>query len=223
MLPHLSQCGTWSQPLGREMPHTPPQQAPSSEGTPHHLHAELGDLNDSELWQLIKDLMQEIVQVWIDHAPSYPPLNDWVHPLGSREPEEDDQEVTFPGGGRWGPERQTSPVPESPAGGRVPSGPPQQSPCPALAGPDMGWYSTWQNRGVLRAMEPWGCSLLRTLSGVGGQRKHNEVSEGGSSRYGWLYGPYCWCLWNFGETQLSLAQSHPLTYWYKISTKFCRG
>ena len=29
--------------------HTPPQQAPPSEGTLHHLHAELGDLNDSEL------------------------------------------------------------------------------------------------------------------------------------------------------------------------------
>ena len=37
-------------------------------------------------------------------------------------PKEDDQEVTFPGGGRWGPERQTTPVPHSPAGGRVPSG-----------------------------------------------------------------------------------------------------
>ena len=70
--------------------------------------------------------------------PSYPPPNDWVHPLGSREPEEDDQEVTFPGGGRWGPERQTTPVPESPAEGRVPFGPPQQLPCPEPAGLDMG-------------------------------------------------------------------------------------
>ena len=30
-------------------PHTPPQQAPPSEGTLHHLYAELGDLNDNEL------------------------------------------------------------------------------------------------------------------------------------------------------------------------------
>ena len=29
--------------------HTPPQQAPPSEGTLRHLHAKLGDLNDSEL------------------------------------------------------------------------------------------------------------------------------------------------------------------------------
>ena len=30
-------------------PHTPPQQSPPSEETLHHLHAQLGDLNDSEL------------------------------------------------------------------------------------------------------------------------------------------------------------------------------
>ena len=29
--------------------HTPPQQTPPSEGTPHHLHAKLGDFNDNEL------------------------------------------------------------------------------------------------------------------------------------------------------------------------------
>ena len=29
--------------------HTPPQQTPPSEETLHHLHAQLGDLNDSEL------------------------------------------------------------------------------------------------------------------------------------------------------------------------------
>ena len=43
-------------------PHTPPYQTPPSEETPCHLHAQLGDLNDSELWQLIKDLTQEIAQ-----------------------------------------------------------------------------------------------------------------------------------------------------------------
>ena len=78
----------------------------------------------------------------IDCTPSNPPPNDWVCPLGSREPEEDDQEVTFPGGGRWGPERQTFPVPNSPAGGRVPSGPLQQLSSPAPAGPDMGQLIT---------------------------------------------------------------------------------
>ena len=86
--------------------------------------------------------MQEITQHKLLAPPSNPPPHDWTHPLGSREPEEDDQEVTFPGGGRWGPERQTTPVPHSPAGGRVPSGLPQQTPCPAPAGPDMGQLIT---------------------------------------------------------------------------------
>ena len=36
----------------------------------------------------------------------------------------------------------------SPAGGRVPSGPPQQSPCPALAGPDMGQLITALTSGL---------------------------------------------------------------------------
>ena len=40
-------------------------------------------------------------------------------------------------GGRWGPLRQPTPATEQPAGGRVPSGPPQQAPCPAPAGSDM--------------------------------------------------------------------------------------
>ena len=123
-------------------PHTPPYQTPPSEETPCCLHAQLGDLNNSELQQLSKDLMQEIAQCKLLVPPSNPPPHDWAYLLGSRQPKEDDQEVTFPGGGRWGPERQTTSILYSPAGGRVPSGPPQQSPCPALAGPDMGQLIT---------------------------------------------------------------------------------
>ena len=67
--------------------------------------------------------MQETVQCELTAPPSNPSPQDWAHPLGSRQLEEDDQEVTFPGGGRWGPERQTTPGLNSPAGGRVPSGP----------------------------------------------------------------------------------------------------
>ena len=64
--------------------------------------------------------------MWNTHAPSDPPLNEWVHLLGNTEPKEEDEEVTFPEGGRWGPLRQpTLPVePERPAGSRVSSGPP---------------------------------------------------------------------------------------------------
>ena len=53
-------------------PHTPPQQAPPSEGTPHCLYAQLGDLNDNELQQLLQDLMQEIVQHKLTVPPSTP-------------------------------------------------------------------------------------------------------------------------------------------------------
>ena len=88
------------------------------------------------------------MQCGLAAPPSNPPPHDWVCLLGSREPEEDDQEVTFPEGGRWGPERQTTPVLNSPAGGRVPSEPPQQSPYPALAGPDMGQLITALTSGL---------------------------------------------------------------------------
>ena len=80
--------------------------------------------------------------------------------MGSREPKEDDWEVTFPGGGRWGPERQTTPVLDSPAGGRAPSGPPQQSPCPAPAGPDMGQLITALTSGL-----QIGTTKISTFSG----------------------------------------------------------
>ena len=85
---------------GEREPHTPPQQTPPSRGTPCHLQAELGDLANQELHQLVEDLMQEIVQCGIHALPSSPPPNKWVCPLGTREPKEDDWEVTFPGGGR---------------------------------------------------------------------------------------------------------------------------
>ena len=86
-------------------PHTPPQQTPPSRGTLHHLQADLGDLADHELQQLVEELHQEITQHGMNAPPSSPPPSRWAHPLGSREPKEDDQEVTFPGGGsgvHWG-------------------------------------------------------------------------------------------------------------------------
>ena len=55
-------------------PHTPPYQTPPSEKTPCHLHAQLGDHNDSELQQLIKDLMPEIAQHELLVPPSNPLL-----------------------------------------------------------------------------------------------------------------------------------------------------
>ena len=82
-------------------PHTPPQQTPPSEGTLHHLHAELGDLNDKELQQLVQDLMQKIVQHELTVPPSNPLLmTGYAH--WAVEPEEDDQEVTFSRRGKVG-------------------------------------------------------------------------------------------------------------------------
>ena len=53
--------------------HTPPQQTPPSGGILHHLQAELGDLADHELCQLVEDLTQEIVQCRINVPPQQSP------------------------------------------------------------------------------------------------------------------------------------------------------
>ena len=63
-------------------------------------------------------------------TPQQPPPRDWACPLGSGVPEEDDLEVTFPGGGR------------------VPLGPQLQAPHPALAGTDMGQLITVLTMGL---------------------------------------------------------------------------
>ena len=55
-------------------PHTPPYQTPPNEEMPHHIHAQLGDLNDSELWQLVRDLSQELGQCDLTAPPSNPLL-----------------------------------------------------------------------------------------------------------------------------------------------------
>ena len=129
-------------------PHTPPQQTPPSGGTPYCLQADLSDLADHELQQLVEELHPEITQCGMNAPPSSPPPSKWACPSVSREPKEDDQEVTFPGGGRWGPLKQPTPAAEQPAGRRVPSGPLQQTPCPALAGSDMGQLITTLTSGL---------------------------------------------------------------------------
>ena len=55
---------------------------------------------------------------------------------------------SFQEGEGGGPSRQPTPVPEQPAGGRVPFGPPQQPPCPAPTGPDMGQLITTLTLGL---------------------------------------------------------------------------
>ena len=178
-------------------------------------------------------------------APQQPPPNEWVHPSGSREPKEDDQEVTFPGRGRWGPSRQPIPVSEQPAGGRVPFGPPQQLPCPALAGPDMGQLLTTLTSGLCI-----GTPKISTFSGdmapgkteVSYKQWSHEVqcikdhyqelvvresimrSLKGQQQIWlaiWALLPVSLKFWK--SFQSSLARLHHLMYLCKISIKSCRG
>ena len=60
--------------IGDGEPRTPPYQTPPSEEMPCSLHAQLGELNDNDLCQLIKDLMQEIAQCKLLVPPSNPLL-----------------------------------------------------------------------------------------------------------------------------------------------------
>ena len=52
--------------------YTPPQQTPPSRGMLCHLQAELGDLADHKLHQLMEDLTQEIVQCEVNAPPAVP-------------------------------------------------------------------------------------------------------------------------------------------------------
>ena len=60
--------------------HTPPEQTPPSRGILHHLQAELGDLADHELQQLVEDLRQEIALHKENMPPSSPlPIHGYAH------------------------------------------------------------------------------------------------------------------------------------------------
>ena len=67
---------------GKEL-HRPPQQTAPSGGSPHHLQAELEDLADHELCQLMEDLRWEIAQCEI-HVPPVTPSKWMVTPIGQR-------------------------------------------------------------------------------------------------------------------------------------------
>ena len=61
-------------------PHTPPQRTPPSRGTPCHLQADLGNLADHELRQLMEDLHQEITQCRMNAPPAVPlQANGHIH------------------------------------------------------------------------------------------------------------------------------------------------
>ena len=117
----------------------PPTSNPNQGGgTPQCLQAELGDLADRELWQLMEDLQQ--ITLHELHAPPYDPQpTPWGQPSGDGNFNEDDWEVTFLRGGGWVPPRQPSPTPApAPDGGWVPQEPPPWPIRPTLADLDMG-------------------------------------------------------------------------------------
>ena len=105
--------------------------------TPHCLQADLGNLTDQKLWQLMEDLHQEITLHKL-HAPPNPQPTPWGEPSGNGNLKGDDPEVTFPRGGRWVPLRQPSPALAKPGGRWVPQEPPPQPLRPAPTNPDVG-------------------------------------------------------------------------------------
>ena len=110
---------------GEGDPHSPTGNLHLDGVTQHCLQAELGNLTDQELQQLMEDLYQEITLCKLHASPSNPQPTPWEEPSGSGNLNGDDQEVTFPRGRGWVPPRQPSPdpVPVQPDGGWVPRGP----------------------------------------------------------------------------------------------------
>ena len=107
-------------------PNSPPGNPHQGGGTPQCLQAELGDLADQELHQVMDNLHQEITLCKL-HAPlSNPQPTPWGEPSESGNFDRDDTEVTFLRGRGWVLPRQPSPtpVPAWPGGGWIPQGPP---------------------------------------------------------------------------------------------------
>ena len=91
---------TQAPPLeGEGEPHSPIKNPYLGGEAPHHYQADLGDLADQELHQLMEDLHREVALHVLNEPPRSPPQTPWGNPAGSGDPDADDQEVTFPRGG----------------------------------------------------------------------------------------------------------------------------
>ena len=137
------------------------------------------------------------------------------------------------------------PGPELPAGGRVPYGPLQQSPCPALAGPDMGWLITTLTLDLCIGTPKISIFSGDTAPGktkVSYKQWSHEVQcikdhytesvvresiirslKGAAADMARYMGPTASVSKFWRNFQLSSARSHHLTCWCKIFTKFHRG
>ena len=85
--------------------HSPTGNPHLGGGTLHCLQAELDNLADQGLHQLMEDLYQEITLHELHAPPSNPQPTPWGEPSGNGNLDGEDQEVTFPRGG-WVPPRQ---------------------------------------------------------------------------------------------------------------------
>ena len=86
----------WSLPSeGEGDPHSPTGNPHLDGNTLHLLQAELGDLVDQELWQLVVDLHQEIALHELHAPPSNPQPTPWEECSGSSKTNGNDQEVIF--------------------------------------------------------------------------------------------------------------------------------
>ena len=110
-------------------------------GTPNHLQADLGDLANHKLQQLMEDLHWEVALYELNALPRSPPPMPWGNPVGNGNPNADDQEVTFPKRGGWVPPGQPFqlPAPVKPDGGWAPQGPHPQPSNPAQPNTDV-WH-----------------------------------------------------------------------------------
>ena len=88
--------GTQAPPLEEDgEPHSPAKNSHAGGVTLHNLQADLGDLTDQELHQLLEDLCWEVTLCELNAHPSSPPLMPWENLTGNRDLDADDQEVTF--------------------------------------------------------------------------------------------------------------------------------
>ena len=148
--------------------------------------------------QFMEDFHWEVALRELNTPPRDPPLTPWENPVGNRNPDVDDQEVTFLRGRGW-----------------EPRGQPLLPPTPTQPDEDIGhlintmatrvWLGTphinnFSGKAMPGKMEVtfelcyhWGKVCKRPLSGISGLGEYHAITKGGSSGYGQVHGPYHQC------------------------------
>ena len=130
-------------------PQPPPSEEEGNPSPTDNSHPS-GETHNVSKWSLATSLTMNCISSWRIsarrlHSMNWmhhrsPPTMPWGHPSGSRNPNEDDQEVTFLRRGGWVPlgKPSVSPALAWPDGGWAPQGPPPQTQIPAQPNPDVG-------------------------------------------------------------------------------------